>query len=165
VGKNKEELFQFLSENLINETSDLQIEVLSTQGEKVLTNKKVDHDTSLIEPCKQEEADTRMLLHAMDAALHGHQKLYIRTVDSDVVILAIHFFDKLKVSELWVGYGRGKTFRNIPIHEVVLHLSPLQCRGILFWHAFSGCDITSAFMGIGKKTAWSTWNSMCDQIS
>ena len=27
-------------------------------------------------------------------------------------------------------------------------------------HAISGCDTVSAFKGVGKKTAWSVWNSM-----
>ena len=33
-----------------------------------------------------------------------------------------------------------------------------KIEGILFFHAFSGCDVVSAFNDKGKKTAWQTWN-------
>ena len=36
--------------------------------------------------------------------------------------------------------------------------------GMLFFHAFTGCDVVSAFNGKGKKTAWQTWN-VCDEAS
>ena len=31
--------------------------------------------------------------------------------------------------------------------------------GLPFFHAFTGCDTTSAFKGKGKKTAWQTWKA------
>ena len=42
-------------------------------------------------PCTQKEADTRIFLHVSDAANYGYGKLMIRTVDSDVLVLAIAF--------------------------------------------------------------------------
>ncbi len=44
--------------------------------------------------------------------------------------------------------------RWIPIHDFYLSLGQQKCEGILFFHAFTGCDIVSAFRGKGKKTAW-----------
>jgi hypothetical protein len=29
---------------------------------------------------------------------------------------------------------------------------------LLFFHAFTGCDVVSAFHGKGEKSAWQTWN-------
>ena len=29
---------------------------------------------------------------------------------------------------------------------------------MLFFHAFTGCDVVSAFRNKGKKTAWQTWD-------
>ena len=29
---------------------------------------------------------------------------------------------------------------------------------MLFFHAFTGCDVVSAFRNKGKKTTWQTWN-------
>ena len=45
--------------------------------------------------CNIEEAGGRLLLHAFHAALSGHQSITIRTVDTDVVVLAIALFSKL----------------------------------------------------------------------
>ena len=35
---------------------------------------------------------------------------------------------------------------------------------MLFSHAFTGCDVVSAFRGKGKKSAWQTWD-VCDEAS
>ena len=37
--------------------------------------------------CSHDEADTRMLLHAADAVHQGHQRIMLRTVDSDVLVM------------------------------------------------------------------------------
>ena len=68
-------------------------------------------DLSDLSPCQQEEADTRMMLHLRHAVDQGRTKAYLRTVDSDVVVLAIHFFHDLGLSELCIGFGSGKAYR------------------------------------------------------
>ena len=45
--------------------------------------------TNNLQPCSHEEADTRIFVHVLDAIEQGHSKVMIRTVDTDVVILAI----------------------------------------------------------------------------
>ena len=35
---------------------------------------------------------------------------------------------------------------------------------MLFFHAFTGCDVVSAFRGKGKKSAWQTCD-VCDEAS
>ncbi len=39
----------------------------------------------------------------------GHKITIVRTVDSDAVVLAIHFFSSLGVLEQWVCFGSGKS--------------------------------------------------------
>ena len=91
------------------------------------------------------------------AAEQDHTKAYLRTVDTDVIVLAIHHFHQLKLSELWIGLGPGKTFREIPIHHISQQLGPQRCKALLFFHSFTGCNVTSAMFEIGKKTAWNAW--------
>ncbi|KAJ8366726.1 hypothetical protein AAFF_G00345030 [Aldrovandia affinis] len=43
-------------------------------------------------------------------------------------------------------------------------LGPNKCRGLPFFHAFTGCDTVSCFSGRGKKTAWETWKA-CDEVT
>lgn len=52
-------------------------------------------DTSEISPCGQEEADTRLLLHCLHSARCGMKRSIFKTVDADVVVLAVAFFDRL----------------------------------------------------------------------
>ena len=68
VDDNKTELFGYISEELKASKPDLedQKQVINTKGEDVLSWQP--KDTSRLSPCTQEEADTRMLLHAQDAA-------------------------------------------------------------------------------------------------
>ena len=104
---NKDELFQFLSEQLVQNTTDARYHILTTKAGLVLSNRPT--DVSAFSPCHQ-EADTRMMLHLCHAVEQGHTKASLRTVNMDVVVLAIHHFHQLKLSELWTGFGSGKTF-------------------------------------------------------
>ena len=78
---NKRELFCFLSEK-ISKISFPNKEIYTTYLSKVLSSTDGFHDESRteIDPCNHEEADTRMLLHAVYAARHGHTKVVLRTV-------------------------------------------------------------------------------------
>lgn len=155
---NKDEFFQFLAEELHRLTSDMDVLLLTTKEQMVLSNKPT--DLSSVSPCKQEEADTRMILHLRHAAEQGHKKAYLRTVDSDVVILAVSLFHDLGLSEVWVGFGTGKTYKDIPVHHIAQQLGPRSCQALAFFHAFTGCDCVSAFHRIGKKTAWNAWSTL-----
>ena len=104
--QNRDELYQFISLELQRNTVNSQYHLLTTKADIVLSNKPT--DLSDLSPCRQEEADTRMMLHLHHAADHGHTKAYLRTVDSDVVVLATHFFHDLGLSELWIGFGSRK---------------------------------------------------------
>ena len=46
------------------------------------------------------------------------------------------------------------------IHEIATALGRQKCKALLFFHAFTGCDTTDLFSGVGKKKAWETWNFM-----
>ena len=63
-------------------------QILCTMKAQVVSNAAV-RDKSKLEPCTQEEADSRIMLHVMDAANQGHQRILIRTADTDVLILAV----------------------------------------------------------------------------
>lgn len=80
-----------------------------------------------ISPTFHEEADARLLLHVWHAStFEGHTKITIKTVDSDVVVLAIYAFPYMleNIEELWVEYGTGKNLQYLPIHQIQQKLSP-----------------------------------------
>ena len=52
-----------------------------------------------------------MILHVAHAARHGHQRILVRTVDTDVVVLALMVAQKLSSQyEIWLAFGTGKIF-------------------------------------------------------
>ncbi len=63
------------------------------------------------------------MLHVTDAAKE-YTSVTIRTVDSDVVVLAVYVFGQLSTSltELWVAFGTGKNYRMISAHGIYVVL-------------------------------------------
>ena len=90
---NKAELFSFLT----NECANLQLEqgqIIVTHHEDMLCNWA--RDTTSLASCTQEEADSRIFLHALDASNYGYNKIMVRTVDTNVLILAKRAFHYLE---------------------------------------------------------------------
>jgi len=99
-----------------------------------------------------------MLLHASHAAQHGHHAILIRTVDSNVVVLAVSLAQELQPDDkLWVAFGTGQSFRYLAAHEIAAGLGREKARALLMFHTLTGCDTVSSFATRGKKTAWTVW--------
>jgi hypothetical protein len=83
------ELVQFLSmvlvESIIEHGKEL---VVVTVGEHVETF-PLQEDLDSLGQCNHEEADSRLLLHVAHAPRHGQEKILVRSVDRDVVVLAV----------------------------------------------------------------------------
>ena len=157
VDENKEELFLYLAEQLTTIGTD-HGEVVSTKHESVVFNNDRT-DAADLSPCTYEEADTRLLLHAADAARRGYTKVMVRTVDTDVVVIAVAKFQYLSLSELWIEFGVGKHLKYLPAHDISCSIGEEKSQALLAFHAFTGCDQTSSFAHYGKKTAWEAWGA------
>jgi len=63
-------------------------------------------------PCDHKEADTRICVPLKDALEKGARKVFIRTVDTDVVVILAGYFFKFENSysnlDIWVAFGMGK---------------------------------------------------------
>ena len=137
---NKTELFSFLSLKIAN---------LETEGQIIVTHHKdvlctQPRNTTGLAPSTHEEADTRMFLHVSEAVNHGYGRVMVRTVDFDVLVLAIAAVQQLSIDELWIAFGSGKSLRYLPAHEMAGALGPERCIALPFVHAFSGCDTVSS---------------------
>ena len=97
-----------------------------------------------------EEADTRMMLHALHAS-QDHDRVVIQSPDTDVAILAIYSFGSLHCPELWFRTGTKDKLRYLPLHTIANNLGPSMCAALPGFHSLTGCDSTSALSGIGKK--------------
>ena len=92
--------------------------MLTTKNGYVLSSRS-DVNVDALQPCTHTEADTLIFLHLKDATENGHKIIKVRTVDTDVVILAISVFHQIpELEQLWVGFGSGKKYTDIPIHSI-----------------------------------------------
>ena len=93
----------------------LHLHIIISHGEHVLSNQ--DYDKSFLEPNNHIEADTHLFLHLADAVRSGHSKAFMRTLDSDILVLATALFKRLVhlgLTHLWIGFGKGKTTGTFP---------------------------------------------------
>ncbi|KAE8737454.1 hypothetical protein FOCC_FOCC017082, partial [Frankliniella occidentalis] len=111
--KNKEELFSFLASLLVNyNNSDTKLKFLTNVNDEIRGNS---HVVSCLvgtscSSVPMEEADGRIILHVFDMIKSGLQDVLIRTVDTDVLVLAISFYHKMReqgLITLWVKLGTG----------------------------------------------------------
>ena len=152
---NKKELFSFISRHICKSDVNGTL-LLSTYFDGVLTNRNV--DVSGLQPCNQAEADTRILLHLANAAVHGHSKACSYGGQRHCCIGA----PVLRYTRAIRAVGTGKKYRDIPVHSLHAGLGPSNSIALTLFHSLTGCDTTSQFLGCGKKTAWVVWNSFPD---
>ena len=84
-----------------------------------------------------------MFLHELEMSRLGVKKLFIVTVDTDVVVIALYTFWDLDLEELWIEFNRGKDHKRLPVHAYAKALGEEICRVVLSWYPFTGCDTVS----------------------
>ena len=78
-----------------------------------------DQNTDGLQSCSHEEANTEMRLHVKDAMNCGLMSVMIRSVDTDVVVLAVAHLQGLpNIEQLWIAFGTSNDFTYIPIHDI-----------------------------------------------
>jgi hypothetical protein len=55
--------------------------------------------------------------------------------------------------------------RYLPVHDICHIQGPLVCKLLPAMHALTGCDTTSSFFGIGKKTVLKTLKDNIDALN
>ena len=60
--------------------------------------------------CTHEEADTRIIVHLFHSVRRGKKKILIRTVDTDILVILLGEFDKVRDCSLFIG-STGLVFR------------------------------------------------------
>lgn len=125
--------------------------------ESGLVTKHITHNT--VEDCpvlfsNQEEADTRMLLHAFHA-VKDCPRIIVDSPDTDVAVLCTYFWNHLNgISEMFFYTGSTDKRRFVPIHDIARKLGPCLSDLLLPFHALTGCDSTSSVGRLGKVKPW-----------
>ena len=97
-----------------------------------------------------EEADGRIIFHAITAAYSGAKTTTVRSEDTDVAGLLIHHFQQIGCEQLFMYCGKNEKVWYVPIHAIYSALSPLK-NIVLPVYCLSGCDTVSNFYGLGKQ--------------
>ena len=99
----------------------------------------------------QEEADTKMILHALDATANGATQLQIHSPATNVFILALRRYPELCENTLFVT-GRGQHHRIIELKQIAETLGPEKIAGLPAFHALTGADNTGILFRKGKAS-------------
>ena len=86
-----------------------------------------------------------MLLHAAHAVACGYKRMMLRTVDTDVLVLAVFTVQMLSDRECqpfehWASFGSGRNHRNISAHMIASSLGLHKARSLPAFLAFTRCD-------------------------
>ena len=145
----KVELTQFFARKTLEKGSHSGNDVVVAWGSQCKATHK---DVAYLES-SQEEADTKLLLHAIDATTSGATSIDIISPDTDVFVLALRRFPELCQNTSFVT-GRGQRHRKILLRPIVQALRPARTAALPGFHAWNGADITGSFAFKGKLGCW-----------
>ena len=74
--------------------------------------------------------------------------MFIKTVNTDVLTIAIALILHLELGEMWIGSGNGLLRINIPIHAIYQELRHDRSTGIASSYAFAESDQVSVFKNL-----------------
>ena len=154
---NKKELFALLTSKVIEFVCPPSKVVYVTSGECVISA------GSDMTNYNHEEADTKVVVHILNALEQGMKSVKVCTVDTDVVIILAGAFYELcqtqPLADIWIAFGMSKKYRFYSINAICASLGEQRSRALPVFHTLTGCDTTSAFKGKGTKSAWQAWQA------
>ena len=130
--------------------------IFITSNAEVLCNRE---DVSF-PSCNHIEADTRVVQFVLDSIYRGLTKIIVRTGDSDVLIILIghchRFLQQQSSLQLYCELHTNSANKEsditgyLDVVAIARSIGLEYCSGLLLLHAYSGCDYTPSFYGIGK---------------
>ena len=97
----------------------------------------------------QEEADTRLYLHAAYAA-RTCSDVIIVSPDTDVLVIGVSL-QPLIAAHLYFHTGKGADLRTIDIKAIQESIGDDVSQALIGLHCFTGCDSVSAFYGRERR--------------
>ncbi|MES9880098.1 MAG: hypothetical protein ABW185_04375 [Sedimenticola sp.] len=162
VPDNKADLACFLSKHLIDHApADKTVVVAGgfrTADEVQSSNPDLDIQELV---ANHEEADTRLVLHCMHS---DAECIVVLARDTDVLVLLVAHFHKMKCQKMWMKAGTAKRRKYIPVHEIRQQLTEPVVDALIPFHAMTGCDTVSYFAGHSKAMAWKVLNTDSDLL-
>lgn len=107
----------------------------------------------------QEEADTKIILHAINAKVRGADTLLVFANDTDILVLLVRRYARLPENTFFVP-SSGEA---ISVKNIYISLGPLKSSALPGFHAISGCDTTGSLFGKGKLSYWKAFVSASEE--
>lgn len=150
--ENKADLAKFLSEEL-SKSNPLGKELVVAGGYSNEEEVRSTNPLTNVEPLRatHEEADTRMVLHAIHC---NYTSIVVSSKDTDVLALLVAHRHLMSCDHLWMMCGTKVKRKYIPIDVVLQQLPPGSESSLLAFHALTGCDSTSFISNHTKHTAF-----------
>jgi hypothetical protein len=158
-GKSKEAMFRFFLEDWSSDAYKSRIrgrQIYISLGQvchRISVYDDQVENNKVQELCSNhEEADTKLLLHAKHAADTGSRTVVIKSNDTDVMVICIASSSKLSC-RLLLSTGSANNPHFVEINNVASNLGTDMCDAMIGFHAFTGCDQVSGFVGSAKNKA------------
>ena len=145
----KNELAEYLAQTAIEHAERNGARMVVAYGCECKGNKK---DMSYLKS-DQEGADTKIVLHSLDATPNGATEIRIHSPGTDVFILSLRRYPDLCQNTVFVT-GKGQNHREIKLQPIVHVLGPTKTAALPAFHALTGADNTGSFSNKGKLTCW-----------
>ena len=154
-GSNKTALVKFLVElwSEDHNKKKIQTEFYVTVGCKCLkiSSQSVAEVQELA--TEQEEADTRVFLHALHAAKSHIGTVVVKADDTDIAVIGLRLVPQFSLygANIYIKVGTQNRIKHFNLTEMHAKLGTPICNALLGFHALTGCDSVSSFCGKGKK--------------
>ena len=107
-----------------------------------------------------EETDSRVILYCEYARRQSYSSVRVKSPDTDVFMILLHYASDMTDLKVFFDTGTGNHKRLIDVGEIAQGYTPEHATALLAMHAFSGCDTTSAFKGLGKVKPLKTMSKL-----
>eukprot|EP00794_Sanderia_malayensis_P021335 gene21335-23410_t len=98
----------------------------------------------------QEETDSRVIFYCFYAREQGYRHVRVKSPYTGNFFICLHFARMLDGIEIIFDTGRGNKKQLINITELANRYTQEYCTSLMSLHAFTRCDITNVFKGIGE---------------
>ena len=150
----KTELTRYLADNL---AADLEKDFVVVFDRSCFSN-LADLEESL-KTYGQEEADTGIVLHAIDVCRRDpFSELTISCSDTDVLLILLNYFEQLPSTTIF-----KTTEHCYNLRQIFERFTPRVCKALLGFHAFTGSDQTGKFHGFSKRSCWEIFTSSTNE--
>ena len=94
--------------------------------------------------------DYRIISHIFHAISKGFTMTTVYCNDTDIVVIILAFLPMLLQASPQIQVFIHHDSEVLNLNNMCANLGIENCRMLLFLHAFSGCDYTPSFFGVGK---------------